>query len=187
MDLLLKHSYFILNQNGGSMTSAARKSDQHACPQKGHSINAIANGSPNVFINGVPAARIGDSTGCGATILSGSSTVFINGVPAAIMGSATSHGGVIISGSGNVLIGDSYSPPTNDATISVHHYDEQVQFQTAKSSHMAGLSYFIECNDGSSQSGIIGDDGLLPRILTHSQQGEFTVHWGDDAMEKLQA
>lgn len=141
MDLLLKHSYFILNQNGGSMTSAARKSDQHACPQKGHSINAIANGSPNVFINGVPAARIGDS----------------------------------------------YSPPTNDATISVRHYDEQVQFQTAKSSHMAGLSYFIECNDGSSQSGIIGDDGLLPRILTHSQQGEFTVHWGDDAMEKLQA
>lgn len=53
--------------------------------------------------------------------------------------------------------------------------------------YLAGLSYFIECNDGSSQSGIIGDDGLLPRILTHSQQGEFTVHWGDDAMEKLQA
>jgi Uncharacterized conserved protein len=168
------------------MTSAARKGDQHACPQTGHSVNAITTGSSNVFINGVPAARLGDSTSCGATIMSGSSTVFINGVPAAIMGSATSHGGVIISGSGNVLIGDTYSPQADVAANQTSHYDEQIQFQTADPKHMAGLAYYIECNDGSTHSGVIGDDGLLPRIPTH-QQGEFTVHWGDDAMEKLQA
>ena len=95
------------------MTSAARKGDQHACPQTGHSVNAITTGSSNVFINGIPAARLGDSTSCGATIISGSSTVFINGVPAVITGSATSHGGVIITGSSNVLIGDSYAPNFN--------------------------------------------------------------------------
>ncbi|NCB57632.1 MAG: hypothetical protein EOM46_09030 [Gammaproteobacteria bacterium] len=88
------------------MPLVARASDSHACPQKGHSVNTISSGSDDVFINGLPVARVGDSTSCGATIVAGSSTVFINGKPAALLGSATSHGGVIISGSGNVLIGD---------------------------------------------------------------------------------
>ncbi len=94
------------------MPLVARAGDKHACPQKGHSVNNIASGSDNVFINGVPAARVGDTTSCGATIVAGSSTVFINGKPAAMMGSASSHGGVIVSGSGNVLIGDTYTPPS---------------------------------------------------------------------------
>ena len=88
------------------MPPVTRVSDSHTCPQKGHSVNAISSGSGDVFINGLPVARVGDSTSCGATIVAGSSTVFINGKPAALLGSATSHGGVIISGSGNVLIGD---------------------------------------------------------------------------------
>ncbi len=88
------------------MPLAARVSDSHACPQKGHSVNTISSGSGDVFIHGLPAARVGDATSCGATIVTGSSTVFINGKPAALLGAATSHGGVIISGSGNVLIGD---------------------------------------------------------------------------------
>ena len=88
------------------MPPVARATDSHACPQKGHSINTISSGSGDVFINGLPAARVGDATSCGATIVTGSSTVFINGKPAALLGAATSHGGVIISGSENVLIGD---------------------------------------------------------------------------------
>ncbi|WP_246540599.1 PAAR domain-containing protein [sulfur-oxidizing endosymbiont of Gigantopelta aegis] len=42
----------------------------------------------------------------GRTIASGSSTVFINGVPATRLGDAISCGGVIIAGSGDVIIGD---------------------------------------------------------------------------------
>jgi hypothetical protein len=40
-------------------------------------------------------------------IASGSATVFINGKPAARMGDSTSHGGKIVTGCPTVLIGDS--------------------------------------------------------------------------------
>lgn len=78
----------------------------------------IDKGSPNVFINGLPAARMTDtsdewtvpscSTGTGV-IIGGSGNVFINGLPAARKGDAVSPHtdipGEITSGSGNVFIG----------------------------------------------------------------------------------
>ncbi|AEO93380.1 PAAR motif of membran proteins [Bacillus phage G] len=42
-----------------------------------HGGNA-ANGSPNVFVNGKPMCRIGDSVNCGSTMVNGSSNVFVN-------------------------------------------------------------------------------------------------------------
>ncbi|UYX07840.1 S-type pyocin domain-containing protein [Pectobacterium cacticida] len=79
----------------------------------------ITEGSPDVIINGQPAARQGDTVllhGClcpnaphgvhSRKIAEGSSTVIINGKPAARIGDGISCGGVIISGSGNVIIGD---------------------------------------------------------------------------------
>ncbi|PPC75596.1 hypothetical protein C4K68_19530 [Pokkaliibacter plantistimulans] len=86
----------------------------HTCPKYDgrtpHVGGPVVTGSPNVFINGMPAARVGDTLICCGppdTIKEGSATVFINGMPAARMGDGTAHGGVIIGGSGNVLIGDS--------------------------------------------------------------------------------
>lgn len=78
----------------------------------------IDKGSPNVFINGLKAARMSDTsnewtvplctTGKG-TIVGGSGSVFINGLPAARKGDAVSPhtdiAGKITSGSGNVYIG----------------------------------------------------------------------------------
>ena len=43
-----------------------------------HKGNA-ASGSPNVFVNSLPACRIGDSVSCGSTMAQGSPNVFING------------------------------------------------------------------------------------------------------------
>jgi len=75
----------------------------------------IIQGSPNVFVNGKPAARQGDalaphsspspSPPHGRNIASGSSTVFINGKPAARVGDSINCGGSIVSGSGNVFTG----------------------------------------------------------------------------------
>jgi uncharacterized Zn-binding protein involved in type VI secretion len=45
-------------------------------------------GSPDVFINGKPAAVQGDKTGRGGSIVSGASGVFINGKPMARVGDA---------------------------------------------------------------------------------------------------
>lgn len=78
----------------------------------------INSGSPNVFTNGLPAARITDTsgewtvpdctTGTGV-IISGSGNVFINGLKAARKGDTvdphTDVNGVITTGSPNVFIG----------------------------------------------------------------------------------
>lgn len=85
---------------------AGRVSDPTACPVPGHGTNPIVSGSPDVFFDGLPAARQGDPSACGGT-LSGNlvPNVFINGLPVATLGSIGSHGNVIIGGSGTVIIG----------------------------------------------------------------------------------
>ncbi|MDR0961045.1 MAG: PAAR domain-containing protein [Mediterranea sp.] len=62
----------------------------------------------NVFIGKMPAATIGDSCICVGppdVIVKGSSTVLIGGKPAARMGDSTAHGGSIIAGCPTVIIG----------------------------------------------------------------------------------
>ncbi|RIA22546.1 putative Zn-binding protein involved in type VI secretion [Ectopseudomonas oleovorans] len=90
---------------------AARQSDPTSCPIPGHGTNPVATGSPNVIFDGLPAARMADTTACGGSIVGAvSSTVFINGMPATTVGSTSNHGGVIVAGSGSVLIGDTVVP-----------------------------------------------------------------------------
>lgn len=107
------------------MPNAARKGDNasgHDCMPP----TTILSGSSDVFINGQPAARVGDSAGVhtcpcpkmphgvhGREIDEGAPTVFINGLPAARMGDAIDCGGSVASGSGSVFIGNSsYQSPT---------------------------------------------------------------------------
>ncbi|MGB6427487.1 MAG: PAAR domain-containing protein, partial [Methyloceanibacter sp.] len=47
---------------------------------------SIVQGSPDVFINGKPAAVHGDPTGCGGSVTSGAASVFVNGKPMATAG-----------------------------------------------------------------------------------------------------
>ncbi len=92
------------------MLPAARVSDPTSHP------GMIAGpGAPNVLINGLPAARVGDLHACAfpppagphppTPIAMGSATVLIAGQPAARQGDATGCGAVIVVGSPNVLIG----------------------------------------------------------------------------------
>ena len=65
--------------------------------------------STNVIVCGMPQARVGDKSQCvgpTATIIRGSATVLVNNKQAARMGDQTSHGGTIITGCPTVLIGD---------------------------------------------------------------------------------
>lgn len=70
-------------------------------------------GSPNVFVNGLPAHRQGDhwaSHCCGpvchdSTLSGGSGTVFVNGLPLARVGDAVACGSVAAQGSGTVFAG----------------------------------------------------------------------------------
>ena len=74
----------------------------------------LVSGSPDVFINGRAAGRVGDAYavhGCdvhpshSGHISSGSSSVFINGKPAGRIGDAVSCGGSVAEGSPDVFIG----------------------------------------------------------------------------------
>lgn len=79
-------------------------------PTTGHDCfgpQVITSGSSNVFIDGIPAARVGDSVSshtCGSNthagvIMSLGLNIFINGMEAAVTGSPISCGGTVASGS----------------------------------------------------------------------------------------
>lgn len=96
------------------MTKKAAKIGDIGTDHDGFHPTAITAGSPDVFIDGIPAARVGDPLAPHdkpnnpphpRTIASGSSTVFVNGKPLAITGGAVDCGGVVI-GSGTVIVGD---------------------------------------------------------------------------------
>ncbi|MEO7055527.1 MAG: PAAR domain-containing protein [Caldimonas sp.] len=53
----------------------ARVGDKVTCPQRGHrGTTTIATGDPTCIIDGQPAARHGDKTACGATLISSQAT-----------------------------------------------------------------------------------------------------------------
>jgi len=68
----------------------------------------VGPGVPNVLIGGMPAAVVGDMCVCVGppdSIVKGSATVMISGRPAARMGDTTAHGGTIVLGMPTVMIG----------------------------------------------------------------------------------
>jgi len=107
------------------MPSQGRLGDKSYAPADGHGCIACAHpvigpaikGSSDVFVNSLPALRVGDNgvhaACCGPntwTAVKGSSTVFINGRPAHRMGDQDMHcGGMgqLVEGSSNVMVGDS--------------------------------------------------------------------------------
>ena len=67
--------------HGGKVISAAPRSDVHGvavarqgdrclCPIRGHEVCIIAEGDPQVLIDGVPVAFEGHKKTCGATLIS---------------------------------------------------------------------------------------------------------------------
>ena len=48
--------------------------------------DSIVEGDSNVLLNGLPIARLGDSTAHGGTIVEGSKRIFVNGQPVAFIG-----------------------------------------------------------------------------------------------------
>nr|WP_280140355.1 PAAR domain-containing protein [Microbulbifer marinus] len=68
----------------------------------------LSPGGPTVMIGGLPSATAGSSCTCVGppdSIVMGSTTVLIEGKPAARMGDTTAHGGTIVAGCPAVLIG----------------------------------------------------------------------------------
>jgi uncharacterized Zn-binding protein involved in type VI secretion len=76
----------------------------------------VTEGSGNVSIGGVPAARKGDAASGEGSVAEGSSNVFINGRPAATVGDRTGCGGVVLGSGGGVFINGKPAARTGDVT-----------------------------------------------------------------------
>lgn len=96
------------------MPGVARLGDMSTGDPCGAPPRPNAAASPNVFVNNIPAHRLGDawsphacpgSPPHGATTVSGSSTVFVNNIPVARIGDAISCGSTIATGSADVIAG----------------------------------------------------------------------------------
>ena len=158
---------------------AARVSDPTTCPIPGHGTNPIASGSPDVFFDGLAAARVGDTCTCGQALSGGfSSTVFINGRNAMTFDGTTDHGGVVIGGSGSVIIGNTHTPapfipplpivglPLVDFTVISAVDGEPIIQQT----------YELETAEGRIVKGQTNAQGLI-QSLTTRQPDVVMVRW----------
>ncbi|HSI57190.1 MAG TPA: PAAR domain-containing protein [Ideonella sp.] len=71
------HGGVVIEASGVSDTHGkmmARVGDKVTCPKKGHGgTTIIATGDSTMIIDGKPAARHGDKTACGATLIAGQS------------------------------------------------------------------------------------------------------------------
>lgn len=137
---------------------AVRLGDRINCPRKGHGTNPIQSGSPDVFFDGMPAARVGDKTACGDTIAEGISDVLINGMPAAFLGCATAHGGIIVSGSSDIFIGTAEVAITTIQVEQIEH-DQFLIFEDQDGQLLDNIPYRLTDPRGSVIDGATGSDG----------------------------
>jgi len=127
------------------MARAGRVGDQALCPEDGHGcpacdhavVGPAKEGSPDVFVNGRAALRVGDPgqhrACCGDNVWeaqAGSTGVFFNGIAAHRLGDATKHcGGVgeLVEASPNVFIGGMRSgaarPMPHDRSVTLEVTD----------------------------------------------------------------
>lgn len=105
------------------MRKLCRVGDDAYCPAESHGGSSrevqgpAVKGSPNVFINGIPVLRVGDTgvhqaktcSGPNTWVnIEGSSKVFINNIPAVRLGDRTRHcggqEGVMIEAADNIFV-----------------------------------------------------------------------------------
>lgn len=133
----------------------------------------VVAGSPNVKIGGLSVARKGDRLICVGppdSISEGSGSVFINGKPAARMGDSTKHGGKIVIGNPTVLIGEKYRadkqpPPTTYEEAKQRLLDAKPYVDAAREGGAAlpGSAYSTADKRDIVQKGL--DEPLLFRII----------------------
>ncbi|MEL3922125.1 type VI secretion system PAAR protein [Aeromonas enteropelogenes] len=153
------------------MSKHAAKVGNIGTDHDGFHPTAITAGSPDVFIDGIPAARVGDPLAPHdkpnhpphpRKIASGSSTVLVNGKPLAITGGAVDCGGVII-GSGTVIVGDIAPPVATPLSIS-GLFDEHFSILDSETGiPFKHLAYGMTSSAGKIE-GLVDADGKTSKV-----------------------
>lgn len=152
----------------------ARLGDKVTCRVRGHGECTIVEGDPLWSIDGIPVALEGHKTSCGASLISTLPNVTrrYEGMETGSV-SMTRH----VQESSHPRSGATSEQSPKD------RYDERVRLIVGGNAALPGLPYYIETADGRSYSGRADDQGLLPRIET-SEENQYTVYWGDEALAK---
>ena len=180
-------------ENGVLMSKNAAKLGDIGTDHDGFHPTKIISGSPDVFIDGMPAARVGDPLEQHdkpnhpphpRTISSGSTTVFVNGKPIAITGGSIDCGGVVI-GAGTVFVGDQVPEPVAMKPIIplVPVFDEMLKLVDEEGNSLANTPYFIELPNGQTMQGVTDKNGCTPRIKT-DKEDVLQTYFGVPALER---
>ncbi|QSR43228.1 type VI secretion system PAAR protein [Aeromonas dhakensis] len=166
------------------MSKNAAKVGDIGTDHDGFHPTAITAGSPDVFIDGIPAARVGDPLAPHdkpnnpphpRTIASGSSTVLVNGKPLAITGGAVDCGGVII-GSGTVIVGDQ-APAGQSSFIPrvIPWFDTSVRLLGSTGDPLANFKFTYTDDAGKTHRAMTGPDGVATGLAKSQKPQKITV------------
>ena len=168
------------------MPPAARLGDNHICPMQTPAVVPIPHvggpitgpGVPNVMIEGMPAAVVGDVCLCvgpPSAIMKGSAGVLIAGRAAARVGDPTMHGGNILPpGAPTVLIGETGSGNSKPVVANVAEGDDpegssgstpkttwlEIQMNDRGGFGVANTRFRLESPDGQIIHGVTDGNGL---------------------------
>ncbi len=137
----------------------AKLGDQVACPCKGGP-HRIVSAASTTFVDGVPAARVGDRSSCGASIVTGLDWYTIEGAAPAIHGSQTSCGGTVIAASSAVT-----GQPSGGASasslpgIQPPRYNRRVVLRDEYGSPLANQLYRLVLKSGETNEGKTNAEG----------------------------
>nr|WP_122208577.1 PAAR domain-containing protein [Pseudomonas viridiflava] len=158
---------------------AARITDPTSCPMPGHGAKAISSGSPDVFFDGLAAARKGDICSCGSMLISGvSATVFINGKNAALVDTIGSHGDVVVAGSGTVIIGDSHTPAPfiHPIPLSIQKiYGQSFNITDSETGSPLAFRDFVATVNGVETTGVTSANGVA-QVKTSAPNASISIH-----------
>lgn len=127
----------------------------------------VGPGAPTVLIESLPAAVQGDTCPCAGppdVIAGGSGGVFFEGKAAARMGDLTAHGGSILAGCGTVLVGESGGgggggSGEGSEAESLEREPLVIELLDEEGIPVANQLYQIELPDGSIKKGLLDSEG----------------------------
>ncbi|MDQ7729291.1 PAAR domain-containing protein [Halomonas sp. SpR8] len=152
----------------------AKIGDEVACSCKGGP-HRIVTGASTAKVDGIPIARVGDNSSCGATIIAGVAWYVIEGSPAAIHGSATSCGGQILTGS-STEVGSPTASAANLLSELPKRFNERFRLINAVGEPVAGMEYLIVRDNGEQISGVSDAQGLTRLVSDHDKSEKLQVY-----------
>ena len=164
--------------------------DKHACPL--HRNNAIVSGSGKLTVNGKPTACVGDSTGCGATIIEGAPVAMAGGQMVAFLGSKTSHGGTIVSGDSRLMLDTGMAQIVGGLDEGIaellqkEDYTKTLHLKDAEGKPLSDTPYVLENAQGKTiASGTTDSSGHIRTLSSGDIEESYNILVGFDALDKL--